>query len=152
VSTTSNRFGLQGASLDAVYWLNPKVKKLGFAIDLNGESASQIAPGVSLHQISLVAGPRYTLWQSKSKGLRPNLYGEGLVGFVHALHTTLPTVPATDSATAVAFQAGGGLNLPVGRSMGFRLCELDYIATKLPNNNDTYQGDLRVSGGVIFHF
>jgi outer membrane immunogenic protein len=151
---SDSTFGMQGGAADGVYWLGPKVKNLGVAFDISGESAAHIDSGVGLNQFSLVAGPRYTLWKSKSKGrLKPNIYGQALVGFVHAYNSVFPAGSGIGtSANSVALQTGGGLNLPLKRSFGLRVAEVDYVLTKLANNADTYQGDLRVSTGVTFHF
>lgn len=152
ISTTTGHFSLNGISVDGAYWLPTKAQKVAIACDFNLESAKNIQPNVNLDQISLVIGPRFNLWQSKSNGLKANIYGEGMAGFVEAFNSVFPTIPATASAHSWAFQAGGGMNLPLSPKFGWRVAEADYIATKLPNNQDTYQGDLRISTGFTFHF
>ena len=152
-STSSPSFGLQGGAIDGVYWLGARTKNLGLAFDFNGETASNIRPGVNLSQISFVAGPRYTLWKAKADRYKANVYGQALVGFDHAYNSVFPsgTTVAT-SANSFALQAGGGVNLPLNKTVGLRLFEADYIYTQLSNNSSNYQGDARFSGGVTFHF
>jgi peptidoglycan-associated lipoprotein len=155
ISQTSNSdFGLVGGAIDGVYWFNAaKVKNLGLAFDLSGESASNIEPGVNLSQISFVVGPRYTIWKSKRKGLKPSLYAQALVGLVDAFNSEFPSgTSVQSSAASFAVQAGGGLNLPINRRIGIRAIEADYVSTQLPNNADSLQNDLRLSTGVVFHF
>jgi peptidoglycan-associated lipoprotein len=154
-STTGWFFGVQGASVDGVYWLGPKAYNLGLAFDLNGETATNIRPNVNLSQISFVAGPRYTLWQYKAPGRLSgtNVYGQGLVGFVNAFNSIFPTGTAvTTSASSFALQTGGGVNMPLNNKWGLRLFEADYVYTRLPNSSGNYQGDIRFSGGVTYHF
>lgn len=158
ISNLSNsNFVLQGGAVDGVYWMNPsrvRLHNLGVAFDFSAETKSNITPGLSLHQFSLVAGPRYTLWRAKGGKPGPNLYGQALVGFVHASHSYFPVAPNSTkpSATSIALQTGGGLNVPVGGRIGLRVAEIDYIMTHLPNNADSYQGDMRFSTGITFRF
>jgi hypothetical protein len=152
---SSSNFVLNGASVDGVFWLKGKAGlngKLGVAVDLSGETASNIAPNVNLTQISLVAGPRYTLWTSKRATKKPNLYAQGLVGFVAGNGLFPKDQSTTYRASALAVQAGGGLNWPLTRTIGWRVCEADYVYTQLPNNANSIQNDLRLSSGVTFHF
>jgi hypothetical protein len=154
-STTGWYFGIQGGSVDGVYWLGPKAYNLGVAFDFNGETASNIGPGVNLSQLSFVAGPRYTLWKVKAPGKLSgtNIYGQALVGYVHAYNSIFPSgLTTTSSAGSFALQTGGGANLPLNKQWGLRLVEADYIYTQLPNSNGNYQGDVRFSGGVTYRF
>ena len=154
-STTGWYFGIQGGSVDGVYWLGPKAYNLGLAFDFNGETVSNIRPGVNLSQVSFVAGPRYTLWSYKAPGRLSgiNVYGQGLVGFVNAFNSVFPTGAAvTPSASSFALQTGGGVNLPICKKWGVRLFEADYVYTQLPNSSSNYQGDVRFSGGATYHF
>ncbi len=81
------------------------------------------------------------------------LYGDALFGFVHASDGVFPTsTTAEPSASSFAMQLGGGFNVPVDKRFGWRAVEVDYIGTKLPNNGDNYQGDVRVSSGLTLHF
>jgi hypothetical protein len=154
-STTGWFFGIQGASVDGVYWLGPKAYNLGLAFDFNGETVSNIRPGVNLSQVSFVAGPRYTLWSYKAPGRLSgiNVYGQALVGYVHAFNSVFPSgTLVTSSANSFALQTGGGVNLPICKKWGVRLFEADYVYTRLPNSVGNYQGDLRFSGGATYHF
>lgn len=148
---SGSTFGIQGGSVDGVYWLGEKAPNLGLAFDFNGESASNIKPGVDLNQFTFVAGPRYTLWKDKSKSHGANLYGEVLGGYVHAYNSVFPTsTTAATSANSFSLQAGGGFNLPIAKRIDLRLIEADYILTKLPNASDDIQSDLRLSAGLVF--
>lgn len=154
-SISGSRFVMPGASLDGVYNFNfnGPAKNLGLAFDLNGESVSGIEPGINLDQFSLVAGPRYTEQLNKIGSHKASFYGQALVGYVHAFDSVFPnSTGTTSSATAFALEAGGGFNLYLTKSLGLRLLEADYIMTKLPNNTNSYQGDIRLSNGLTFNF
>ena len=148
---SGSTFGIQGGSVDGVYWLGEKLPNLGLAFDFNGETASDIKPGVDLNQFTFVAGPRYTIWKDKSKSHGANLYGEVLGGYVHAYDSVFPSrATVASSANSFALQAGGGFNLPLKKSIDLRLIEADYILTKLPNASNGMQGDMRLSAGIVF--
>jgi hypothetical protein len=147
-TTNGPEFLLQGGSLDAAYTPGGKFKGLGLAVDVNGESAQAIEPGVNLSQITFVAGPRYTRKRGHVSG-----YAETLFGVVHAFDSVFPNASGPQSsATGFASQYGGGLNLQVLKHLGWRVAELDYIYTRLPNNTNTYQSDIRLSAGATYHF
>lgn len=148
---SGSTFGLKGAAVDGVYWLGDKVKNLGVAFDINGETASNIKPGVNLSQFTLAAGPRYTLWKGTPKSHPANLFGQALGGYVHAFNGVFPTSsgPAA-GANSFSLQLGGGFNLSPRKSLDLRLIQADYILSKLPNANNDLQNDLRLSMGVVF--
>lgn len=161
ISNLSNsNFVLNGGAAEGVYWLGPKVKgkDLGIAVEFSGERANNIHSNVNLTQISLVAGPRLTLWKQHvtKPATKPgaNLYGQALFGFVHASDSVFPVLPSSvnTSATSFAFQTGGGLNLPLRGRFGVRVFELDYLVTHLPNIANDYQGDFRASTGLTYRF
>jgi hypothetical protein len=134
-TTNGPEFLLQGGSLDAAYTPGGKFKGLGLAVDVNGESAQAIEPGVTRKR-GHVSG-----------------YAETLFGVVHAFDSVFPNASGPQSsATGFASQYGGGLNLQVLKHLGWRVAELDYIYTRLPNNTNTYQSDIRLSAGATYHF
>jgi len=157
-------FTISGGSIDAVYDLNSELKRLrltklnhfghvGLALDASMESSSSISPGIGLTQFSLVAGPRYTMPQLKLHGHKVTVYGETLVGFVHAYNSLFPTgTSISSSASSFAIQAGSGVNLPINKMFGVRILEADYILTKFSNSSANYQGDVRLSTGITFHY
>jgi hypothetical protein len=161
VNTTGTYFNLPGGSMDVAYNLQ-KAKGWAIAADIQGESATQpITLGYGLNQFSFVVGPRYTAWEQKCAcpdKLKANIYLQAMIGGVHAWDSlfTTQTTPTTTSnfthANSFAFQGGGGVNLPLNKHVGLRVGEVDYILTKLPNITNNFQGDIRFSTGLIFHF
>lgn len=150
VSSGCNCFWFQGAAADATW---PVWNHLGIAAQLSGAHASSIGPGVDISKIDFLFGPRYT-WQPvswKHNRYRPSIFGEFLLGGVHAFNTVIPTTTGTaGSATSFGFQAGAGANLWLTRRFGIRLLQLDYVYSQLPNAGNSTQNDFRIATGVIW--
>lgn len=148
-------FWLQGAAVDAAL---TTPSGLGIAANLSGEHTSNVLPGVDINKVTYLLGPRFTraVWSGQSRGSdkrRLQLFGEALVGGVHGFNGIYPAPGAsTTSATAFAFQAGGGVNFYLSHHFGLRLAEADYVRTTLPNNSSDIQDDLRLAFGVTVHF
>ena len=149
-SSGCNCFWFQGAAADVGWqlWNN-----LGIAAQLSGAHASNIGPGVNISKIDFLFGPRYTwhppLWRPTRRSSA--LFGEFLLGGIHAFNTIIPTISgASSSATAFALQTGGGANLWLTPRFGLRVLQLDYIYSQLPNGGNSRQNDLRIATGVIW--
>ena len=127
---------------------------LGVAANLTGVHGSQVAPGIDLDKVMFAMGPRYTYnpggW-AKRRGAA--VFGEALFGGVHGFNTTFPSSNGTvGAASSFAMMFGGGLDLQVARHIRIRAVEADYVRSTLPNNASSVQNDLRLAGGVSFHF
>jgi hypothetical protein len=128
---------------------------LGVAADLTGEHASDIGTGIDLDKVMFAVGPRYTYGLKVPAGKRPGIavYGEGLFGGIHGFNTTFPSsTGTTGAASSFATQFGGGLDLRFAKHIGIRAVEADYVRSTLPNNAGNVQNDLRLAGGISFHF
>lgn len=147
-----NCFWFQGAAVDANWAVQGH---LGLVAQLSGAHASNIGPGVDISKIDFLFGPRYTaplpVWAHSR--YRPNLFGEFLLGGVHAFDAVIPTKTGTSkSDTALGLQAGGGANVWLTRRFGIRLIEADFVYSGLPNGGNSRQYDLRLATGVTFRF
>jgi hypothetical protein len=128
---------------------------LGVAANLTGEHASNIGTGIDLDKVMFAMGPRYTYSPKLPAGKRPGIavYGEGLFGGIHGFNTTFPSSTGPiGAASSFAMQFGGGLDLRFARHIGIRAVEADYVRSTLPNNAGNVQNDLRLAGGISFHF
>jgi hypothetical protein len=100
-------------------------------------------------------GPRYTYspaWSAHSMG-KMAIFGEGLFGGKHGFNTVFPSSRgALGAASSFAMQLGGGVDLRFARHLGVRAVEADYVRSTLPNGAANTQNDLRLAGGVVFHF
>ena len=153
IAATTNRFVLPGGSLDAAYNFGGKAGGLGLVVDINGESKSNIEPGVSLTQFSVLGGARYTFHLVQKNPHAVNLYGQFLGGGVFASNSLFPGPSrTTSSANSSAIQLGGGANIRLTHCIALRLFEANFIATHLPNATNQRQYDVRFSNGVVFRF
>jgi hypothetical protein len=149
-----NCFWLQGGTMDAaVTWR----KGFGLVASISGDHASEVSPGVDVNKITFLGGERYTYntwtkFAGSPKKRNVQLFGEWLLGDVHAFNGTFPTgAGVTSSADAFAMQAGGGADVFLSKSFGIRVVQVDYLRTKLPNGYSNSQNDLRVGAGVVYH-
>ena len=155
-SESNSGFGLRGGSADGVFWFRG-APNIGLAFDVSGESSNNTQTNLRLSQVSVVGGPRFNILHGRGGTGWPSVYVQELAGVVHAYDSVFPilgSVPAqvSSSANGFAFQTGGGVNIPLKGNLGWRVGEVDYILTNLPNGTNGYQGDIRVSGGITFHF
>jgi hypothetical protein len=149
-------FWLEGGGMNAAVTF---YRGLGVAANLTGGHASNIASGVDLDKVSFMMGPRYTYpfknWFGHDFG-RPgggSIFAEGLIGGVHSFNTVVPTSAGVGgAASSFVFQVGGGVDLPLGKSIGIRLFEADFVRSTLPNAGNSTQNDLRLAAGISFHF
>jgi hypothetical protein len=152
-ATSSTNFGLQGGDAEVVYNLSGKYSSLGLVVDVNGETASAIRPGLDLSQITAVAGPRITSRQTRPDSFKASIYAEALFGYVHAFDSVFPgTTTTVSSANGFAAEVGGGLGVPLSKHFGWRIGDVHYIYSRLTNNNSNFQSDIRLSTGVTFHY
>lgn len=153
IASTTTHFVLPGGSLDAAYNFGGKVKGLSLVVDLNGESKSNVEPGVNLTQFSVLGGARYTFHFAAKNAHAFDLYGQFLGGGVFASNSLFPgPSSSTSSASSGAMQLGGGANIRLTHSIALRLLEADFVTTSLPNSTNNRQYDVRFSNGVVFRF
>jgi hypothetical protein len=145
--STSGDFWLQGGSLDAAATF---FHNFGVAMNVTGDHASNIAPGVNLNEIAFMIGPRYTRRLPSKRESR--VFVEALAGGVRGFGSIFPLPTGTDSkASSFAFQAGGGLDIAITKHLALRAIEADYVRSYLPNNGTNTQDHLRLAFGVTYH-
>lgn len=151
----SDRFWMHGGSAEAAFTL---YRGFGLAVNVNGEHGSGIAPGVDVSKVSFVIGPRYSYNTTRFterwlKTRSTSVFGETLVGAVHAFNGLFPAHGGglKSSTDAFAAQIGGGMNVSLAKGFGLRPFQMDYIYTALPNNGSDAQHDIRLSIGVTYH-
>jgi hypothetical protein len=138
-------FWMKGGAADVAvtFW-----KGVGVAATVTGDHVSNYASGYNVNKIAFMAGPRYT----RSLSNRIQVYGDGLLGEVHAFDGTFPSAATLEStAGSFSLQTGGGVNMFVSRSFGIRLIEADYVRTLLPNGSANVQNDMQLDFGVTYH-
>lgn len=149
VNSSCHCFWLQGGAADVTWsaWRN-----LGITAEINGGHASNIGPGVDLSKIDFLVGPRYTwqpaAWETHKRPL--SFFGEFLLGTTHAFDTVIPTSSGvTGSANSFALQTGVGSNLWLTPHLGWRVMELDYGYSQLPNTASDTQNEFRIATGIV---
>ena len=154
IASTTNRFVLPGGSLDAAYNFGGKAKGLGLVVDINGESKSNIEPGVSLTQFSVMGGARYTFHLAPKNPHAVDLYGQFLGGGVFASNSLFPgLVRHHDAApTAVRFSRVAASTSASRAASRCVFLKPTSSATHLPNSTNQRQYDVRFSNGVVFRF
>ena len=135
-------FSLNGGSLT---WVVNMPRGFSIVGDFTGAHASKVnGTDQNIGLFDFVFGPRYTLRKHRYQP-----YVEGLVGG----SDELSNYAYVSNVTALAVQAGVGLNTTLNRYIAFNIFEADYIYSQLPNGvNDNYQNDLRIRTGIVFRF
>ena len=153
--TTGGTFWLQGGGFDlnAPFYRGFGLTASATGLHANANTATNASP---LDLVAVVFGPRYTVHIGK----RLAVYGEALGGEAHGFHSLftygsgpLPSLTAgyTDSANALAFQTGGGVDLRLSQHLKVRVVQVDYLRTELPNGSSNLQNNLRVAAGLVLH-
>lgn len=142
-------FWMQGAGLDGAFTF---FRGLGLAASLTGEHASRIAPGVNLNLLTFTTGPRYTYFLHAGSKHEARLFGEIMAGGVKGFGSVFPvSTGVSSSASAFAWQAGGGIDIAISKHFAIRAVQADYVRTKLPNAGSNAQDNLRLSVGLTYH-
>jgi len=139
-------FWLTGAAADAALPLLPRISAV---VEVAGQTTAKV-PGTTrgLSEITLLAGPRYTL------PLRHlNLNAQALFGAARGFDSDFVLTPTShkDTSTNFSMALGGSLDLPLTRTLTLRAAQLDYLQTNLPNGQDNRQRNLRVGAGLVFN-
>ena len=66
--------------------------------------------------------------------------------------TELSNYTYVQGVNAFAASGGAGANMVLSRHIGWTILEADYLYSRLPNNSNNHQSDLRVISGIIFRF
>lgn len=101
--------------------------------------------GVSTNNFTYLFGPKFA-YRGNEK-VTP--YFHVLLGGVHA-SSSFGTVSASSNAFAMAL--GGGLDAKVAPHIAIRVAQVDYLLTKLPDDKDDRQNNVRVSAGIVFRW
>ena len=142
-------FWTQGASIDGAMTFH---RGFGFALNLTGEHASRIAPGVGLNEVDFAVGPRYTFRFKSNSKHESRVFGEALVGGARGMSSVFPKSTGLDThASSVLYQVGGGWDIAITKHIAIRAVEADYVRSYLPNNGGDTQGRIRLGFGVVYH-
>jgi len=149
VPGATNWFGANGGRADASFgnW-----RHWSLVGEFAGARTSNInSTGIGQTTLTYLAGPRRTIALCHGEKRKVSLFGQFLVGGVHAADGLYPSgTTIQNSANAFAFSTGGGLEMSLNRTVSLRLIQADYLYTRLPNLFDNYESSFRVGAGVTF--
>jgi len=141
-------FLLNGGSSEELFYVWKNIAAVAQVTGSRADSVPQSQQGLSL--LTYMGGPRYSLLAAH----RLTIYGQFLVGGVHGFDSYFPTADMRSSgaANSLAFAPGGGLEVGVRNWLSVRAVEAEFLTTRLPNNLNERQHNLRISSGVVFRF
>lgn len=142
-----NCFSLTGGDLQVGYRLTPHLHVIAEA---GATHRGGITPdGYALTQMTYTFGARYLPLHTG----RIEPFAEGLFGGAHALGSLSPGNNAIGgTSNAVAFVAGGGMNVKLGGRWSLQPARIDYELTNFHNGQANRQNDLRLSTGLVYSF
>ncbi len=124
-------------------------------VDVTGEHAGAInSTGEELSLLTFTAGPRISYPIRGPYFTRYIPFAQALLGTAHGFGSSFPDSAGTvkPSANSLAFLVGGGLDARMTRRLDFRIFQVDYGYTALPNNAGNQENLLRVSTGIVLRF
>jgi len=144
---TSNGFSLQGASGQVHVQLH---RRFGAVAEVGSlHSSNMNSTGVGLDLVTVVFGPRYTWAPARAKSYE--FFGQGLVGGAYGMNSIFPDAGNYNrSATSLAAEMGGGVNVRVKPHVWVRAAEVEWQRTQLPNSTTNVQNNLKLGFGVVF--
>ena len=105
--------------------------------------------GVSTNNFTYLFGPKFAYRGNE----RVTPYFHILLGGVHASSSfSTPSSSVSESSNAFALAIGGGLDAKVAPHIAIRVAQIDYLLTKLPDDKDDRQNNVRVSAGIVFRW
>jgi len=105
--------------------------------------------GRSLQVETFLFGPRYSF----SRWRKWTPFGQVLFGATPRQRNPVrPKRHHLGKLQWILHECGGGLDWNFARRVSLRLFQADYLMTRLPNDVNNNQNNLRITVGVVFHF
>jgi len=145
---TCGCFLLNGGSSEGLFHIWKNVAAIAQVTGSRTGHVPQSQQGLSL--LTYMAGPRYSFHAMQ----RLTLYGQFVIGGVHGFDSYFPKADSQSpgAADSLAFAPGGGVEVGLKDWLSVRAVEAEYLATRLPNDVNGHQHNLRISSGVVFRF
>ncbi len=142
---TCGCFWLKGGAVDAAI---PVLPRLSAEVEVAGVTVDRVpATSRGISEITLLAGPRYTLPLRHA-----NISAHTLFGAVRGFDADFVVgANRADTSTNFAMALGGALEFRVSRHFSLRAAEVDFLQTNLPNGTDDRQRSIRLGAGIVFH-
>ncbi|MGH9604059.1 MAG: outer membrane protein [Terracidiphilus sp.] len=145
-SITGKAFWMQGGHAQ---FCGDFYRGWGAVADVGGMSINNAnSSGSSVGIVTATFGPRYT-WTPRHS--RTAFYGEGLAGVANGFNGIYPLPGGVQtSATSLAVQVGGGLDVHITPRVALRAFQADWLRTELPNSTTNVQNNVRLGAGIVF--
>jgi hypothetical protein len=145
---TCGCFLLNGGSSEELFHVWKSIAAVAQVTGSRTDHVPQSQQGLSL--ITYMAGPRYSFHAMR----RLTLYGQFVIGGAHGFDSYFPrsNTQPTGAADSLAFAPGGGVEVGVRDWVSIKAVEAEYLLTRLPNDINDQQHNLRISSGVVFRF
>jgi hypothetical protein len=137
----------------------PLYRGLGVAARVEGFHTGASSVGnVPLSLVTVLFGPRYTV---ASHSDRCRVFGEALVGESNAFDSLFSVgsgpvgsvnTGTTSSATTLAVEAGGGLDVRLTRRLAVRAIQVNYLYSQFPNASANVQNNFSLGAGIVLNF
>jgi opacity protein-like surface antigen len=98
--------------------------------------------GRNLALLTALEGARYTF----DHGQRITPFGQASVGIAH----TDTNLRIDNGVTRFAMAVGGGVDMHLTHRLAFRPIEAEYLFSTVPNGQNNFQNQLRLTAGVVF--
>jgi len=147
--TTGNSFWMQGGGVSFAGGITHHFSAVA---ELSGLHSGSISGTLPLSLVTVVFGPRYR-WNAPSKAHDFSIFGQALVGEAHGFDSVFPAAGSPNaSASSVAFELGGGIDLGLRHHVALRLLQANWLRTSLPNATTNVQNNLLLDAGVVMRF
>lgn len=121
----------------------------GLAANFSGTHSGSVGQsGVPLTLTTLTFGPHYRYGKK-----RLSTYGALLFGFAHGSDSVFPgSTTVTTTASSYAIELEGGMDLGLRKHLAWRMIEVGWVHTALPNGVNNEQDNFRAATGIVFRF
>ena len=142
---TCGCFWLQGGAVDAAV---PLLARLSAEVEIAGVTVHRVpASDRGLSEVTLLAGPRYTVPMG-----RASVSAHALFGAVRGFDADFVVGSnRADTSTNFAMALGVAPEFRLSRRLSLRAAEIDYVQTNLPNGAGDRQRSIRIGAGIVFH-
>lgn len=134
----------------------------GFNIAPNTTFPSGLSGNVQGNMFTYLFGPQIKVRAHKVQpfgsllfgGAHTNLYSNAYKELCQPSTGNCPTISKAPTSEAFAMQFGGGIDIPITKTVSFRPGEISYLMTRFSNplSGTSNQNNLRYSVGVFFSF
>jgi peptidoglycan-associated lipoprotein len=145
----NSTFSMNGGSASLAWNLNRTWAVVGDVGAVHGANVPIAGQGLTM--TSYVVGPRYyyrrkSIRERQFFTLTP--YGQLLLGGAHASGSLAGNIGG--SSNAFAMKVGGGVELPLNRTVVLRPAQMEYLLTRFPNGGNDRQNNFEFGVGVSF--